>query len=435
MVPAAVPPHPFSLGKPETLRGAAGFFRVGQTQAGQWWLIDPQGQPFFSCGVAGVNRNGRTGAGAVEAYAAALAKKFAAADGRAWADATVPRLWHWHINTLGPWTGPELDDCGLARVELADFRRAAPSTLIRFAGANVPDVFDPQWVAGCARIAAEVCDPWRGRRELIGYFTDDALGWAPLRPARPSLLQICLSAGPAFPAWHAAWEFALAAHEGSLDRLAAAWETALPNKEALRQLTLADAALATDGYRLDHERFTREFARRYFSTCAAAIRAHDPDHLVLGCRSDGPLPAAVLAEAVAPAVDVVSLGALPAAAIDALDHAHAVTGAPVLASGWSWSADFAHAAELAPEAAPALTRVERMLAHGRATFGRLAAHPGVVGWSWPQWVEGPDDAAPFGQGLVRVDDREAAEHIDLLADLNARAESLRRAAVAGAEAP
>jgi agarase len=434
MVPAAVPPHPLSLFKPETLRGAAGFFRVGQTPAGQWWLIDPHDQPFFSRGVAGVNRTGRTGAGAVEAYAATLPRKYDATDPRAWADATVLRLWHWHLNTLGPWTGPELDDCGLARVELADFRRAAPSTAIRFAGANVPDVFDPQWVAGCARIAAEVCEPWHGRRELIGYFTDDALGWAPLRADRPSLLQICLSVGPAFPAWHAAWEFALAAHEGSLDRLAAAWETPLPSKEALRQLTLADVALATDGYRRDHERFTREFARRYFSTCAAAIRAHDPDHLVLGCRSDGPLPAAVLAEAVAPAVDLLSAGALSVEATGEVDHAHAVTGSPVLATGWSWSADLAHVVEPSPDEAPGLTRVERMLARGRESFARLAVHPGVVGWSWPQWVDGPDDAAPFGRGLVRVDDREAAEHIDLLADLNARAESLRRAAVAGPEA-
>ncbi len=35
----------------ETVRGAAGFFRVGQTHAGTWWMIDPQNRPFFASAV------------------------------------------------------------------------------------------------------------------------------------------------------------------------------------------------------------------------------------------------------------------------------------------------------------------------------------------------------------------------------------------------
>src|SRR5579862_2367112 len=45
--------------KPETLRGTPGFFRVGQTRRGQWWLIDSRDRPFLSKGVASVNRFGR----------------------------------------------------------------------------------------------------------------------------------------------------------------------------------------------------------------------------------------------------------------------------------------------------------------------------------------------------------------------------------------
>ena len=45
---------------PETVRGAPGFFRVGQAR-GQWWLIDPHDRPFFSRGVTAVNRSGRIG--------------------------------------------------------------------------------------------------------------------------------------------------------------------------------------------------------------------------------------------------------------------------------------------------------------------------------------------------------------------------------------
>jgi DNA gyrase/topoisomerase IV subunit A len=42
-------------------------------------------------------------------------------------------------------------------------------------------------------------------------------------------------------------------------------------------------------------RWTREFARRYFTTTTAAIRAADPNHLVLGCRCGGIVGAHVLA--------------------------------------------------------------------------------------------------------------------------------------------
>ena len=47
--------------KPETVRGTPGHFRVGQTRAGQWWLIDPRDGAFFSRGVNGVNRSGAVG--------------------------------------------------------------------------------------------------------------------------------------------------------------------------------------------------------------------------------------------------------------------------------------------------------------------------------------------------------------------------------------
>ena len=33
--------------RPGTGRGVAGYFRVAQTVAGTWWLIDPAGRPFF----------------------------------------------------------------------------------------------------------------------------------------------------------------------------------------------------------------------------------------------------------------------------------------------------------------------------------------------------------------------------------------------------
>jgi len=47
--------------RPESIRGTAGYFRVGQTRSGQWWFIDPRDGAFFSRGINGVNRTGTTG--------------------------------------------------------------------------------------------------------------------------------------------------------------------------------------------------------------------------------------------------------------------------------------------------------------------------------------------------------------------------------------
>src|SRR5439155_8604141 len=135
------------------------------------------------------------------------------AGARAGASITLARLRAWHVNTLGPGSAPELRGHGWAETEILEFAKVAPQSIIRLGGAYVPDVFDPKWMEACQRQAAERCALRRGDAQLIGYFTDDELNWAQpaaesdaLRAERPSLLQICLSLEPSFPAYHAAWE-------------------------------------------------------------------------------------------------------------------------------------------------------------------------------------------------------------------------------------
>lgn len=426
--------------RPETIRGAAGFFRVGQTRQGQWWLVDPRDAAFFSRGVNGVNRTGTTGGRVAKpgAYAATVDAIYGTDDPRVFVETVLVRLNAWGANTLGLWATPEAYDRGTAYTEIMDFRQAAPESTIRLAGAKVPDVFDPRWADACDRRAAEVALVRAFSRDLIGYFTDDDLNWAQpdgeagddggARAVRPSLLQICLSLEPSFPAYHAAWEFTLAAHGGELAAMARAWETTLPNKETLRQLTLADTALLSPGYRRDQERFAREFARRYFAVTAAAVRRHDPHHLILGCRFGAEPGAAILAECGPPHVDVLSLGSDDETLPERVATSHRPHAMPVLVGEFGWTGA-AFKAEAPTGELAGRTTLERMLARGRATCERALAHPALVGYAWPRWVDRNDQWAPFGEGLVRVDDREAREHTELFFDLNRRATALRMAAV------
>ena len=393
----AVPAGFFRRG---SLRGAEGFFRAGQDDDGRWWLADPAGAPVFVRCVQGV--------------------KAAPAPG----DATLPpdpvaRLRAWGFNSVGVGgddsTGRDDGWPFLATVEFADAGR-----VITGGGLRLPDVFDPEWPRLAAERALEVCAPQKENGELIGWVTDRRLEWAlTARAGRPSLLQLCLSLEPSFPAYHAAWEFALALHGGRIEALARAWDTPIANKEVVREMTRAEQGLRTRGYLRDEARWAREFARRYFTTTASAVRAADPNHLLLGCRFGAVVGAAVLAECVYPAVDV----AMPHWV--ELPAPGATPSQPVLAGEVGWVSEMF----LRPQAGGAarrLTTVERMLRRARLALDRLARHPAAVGYAWARWEDGPGERAPFAGGLVHADGTEAREHTELLADFNARVEALRR---------
>ncbi|MFA6289616.1 MAG: hypothetical protein WC661_19725 [Opitutaceae bacterium] len=420
----AAEPLSFRSFKTDNLRGTAGFFRVGQTAGGQWWLLDPQDRPFFAKSVAAVNRYGRAGPPSTHrgAYAVAVDRLYGYEDSAEFARVALQRLRHWQVNTLGPWAEPALVGSGLHATALADFRHAG-GPVIHEHGVSLPDVFDSGWPGLCDLHAQKVTAAWAGRPGFIGTFTDDVLGWGAPRADRPSLLQVCLSLEPGLAAYHAAWEFVLAPHGGDLDALGRSWSLDLPNKEVIRQRTLEERPLATAGYLRDHERFAREAANRYFKATAAALRRHDPHHLVLGCRFAEPPGATVLAECVYPQVDVVSWHCHgPDFALHAEIYACSA-GMPLLLTSFGLSNERFRTAPFKIQSGP--TRLERMLRDGRRALAAACAHPSVIGYEWARWADEADEIPPFGAGLVHVDDREAVEHTELFAQINARAERLR----------
>ena len=390
----------------ETVRGTEGFFRVAQDAGDRWWLVDPAGRPFFAKAVHDVQAGEPPG------------------DGGMPMDSAV-RLRNWGFNAVGLTRGSVGRDDGLPFLAAVEFCEAGLT--LTAAGMRLPDVFDPKWPGRAADHARERCGVLKENPALMGWVTDSALGWAqPSLAGRPSLLQICLSLEPSFAAYHAAWEFVLALHGGRLETLARAWGASLPNKEVVRELTRAEEGLGTRGYLRDEARWTREFARRYFTGTAAAVRRVDPNHLVLGCRFADVAGPAILAECAYPAIDVAlpdwrELGAYaPPTRPGGLAFAN-----PILAGNVSWTTpEFLKL----PAAARLLrlTSVEWMLRRGRSGLDRLARNPAVVGYVWAQWQDAPAEQPPFAGGLVHQNGIEAREHTELLAQFNRRADSLRR---------
>lgn len=403
-----------------SVRGVEGFFRVGQEAGGRWWLLDPEGRPFFCRAVHGVRA-------AVDSGDGALAQDSGA------------RLRRWGFNALGAGSEAGVREDGLPFFGVVDFFGGEVAPIVA-GGARLPDVFDPRWPALARERAAAICASLAGERQMIGWVTDDRVAWAqPSMAGRPTLLQICLSLEPSFPAYHAAWEFALALHGGNFEALVRGWGVKLANKEAVRELTRAEEGLATRGYLRDETRWTREFARRYFSVTAAAIRAADPNHLVLGCRWEGATSAAVMSEGAYPIVDVplvdwrelpalAAEGRGPAARGEGREGPSAGASAPVLAANVCWTTEEFLKLPVAARVLR-LTSVEWMLRRARTALEKLARHPAVVGYAWSAWQDEPGEQPPFARGLVHTSGAEAREHTELLTQFNARAESLR----AGAE--
>ncbi len=387
--PAAAAPTGAAF-KPDAWRGAAERHRIGRTQGGSWWWVDPQKGPLFVAGLAGVER-------------------------AAGAQSVLGQVRGWGFNLLAPPVAEGFCNRGLPHLLSLSLARAG-DRMIRHAGVVLPDVFDPRWRESVAQRAGTAA----ATAATAAYLADTELRWggdaaAGESLARPGLLQVCLSLDPTHAAYHAAWEFMLATRPGGLAELGRDWAIHLPNKESLRQQTADDAVLDSPGYRLDHERFLREFSQRYHRTVAEALRSADDSRLWLAGPLTEHTPAIVRATAAAQA-DLVLVDAPGRGGGRAPELVWAVDGA-----GWS-----ERRSVLDPVA---MSDLERQIARTRETLLAWCELPQVVGYVWARYTGG--DLAiegPAGSALVDENGRINEARVAPLAAFNARAAAVRAAA-------
>ncbi|MBK4990395.1 beta-agarase [Pseudomonas sp. S36] len=217
---------------------AKGFFRT-EKRDGRWYLVTPQGHPFYSLGVNAVAADGgrtyvqgREGmfkglpeAGSMLAafygegnnddgnassagrnfkkgrwfdfYAANLQRTYgkpcpptgpeqpancppAALDAARWQGHALDRLQAWGFNTLGNWSDPALIEAERMPYTLplsivGDY--ASISTGMDWWG-SMPDPFDPRFAMATERAVAIAARDHRDDPWLVGYFADNELAWA-----------------------------------------------------------------------------------------------------------------------------------------------------------------------------------------------------------------------------------------------------------------
>jgi hypothetical protein len=309
---------------------ATGFFRTEQRD-GRWWLITPEGNPFFSIGMDVVAPSGATyvedrefmfrdlpardgslaahwseaedrrGLGAqrgrsfdhghaFDFYTANLERKFGV-DWRAhWREETLARLEAWGFNTIGNWSDSDLWSMHRLPYTVPLYLEGEYAKLS--SGEDwwgpMPDPFSPRFAAAADKMARDAAALFRGDPYLIGYFVDNELSWrgSSTNPQDYYALAVhALAAGPESPSKAAFVTYLIEAYREP-ERLGQAWAMPVTSWDMLRGPGFALPATAFDNSAVinDLAAFSRRFAEIYFRTVAEALHRHDPDHLYLGSR-------------------------------------------------------------------------------------------------------------------------------------------------------
>lgn len=388
----------------------SGYFRV-EPSNGAFWLVDPAGGRFLSKGVNSV----RFDQDAVQntkrvPYAEACQRRYGGVT--AWRTATATRLASWGFNTVGSWSDEAV--ASAATVSLA----VTPNLDLGMSFAwqrndshpneprqDFPDVFDPDFDTHVRRRARERCAARSGESNILGWFIDNELRWGADWRGPEDLLALFLKLAADRPGRIAATDWLHTRH-GDPARIPSA---------------------------ADGEAFAGVTADRYFELTVAAIKAADPNHLVLGCRFAIPPPPSVIAAA-GRHLDVISFNCYGPDASGALD-AYATTGKPCLIGEFSFrSAD--SGLPNTNGAGPIVgTQAERAAAFRHYVTAALKYRM-FVGYHWfehaDQPAEGRFDGENSNFGTVTIEDRVYEELTCAMTAVNAEAEALHAPAAVAA---
>ncbi|WP_136077668.1 hypothetical protein [Pontiella desulfatans] len=257
---------------------ATGHFRTVEKN-GVWWLVDPEGHPFWSLGATGFNLNlGRTktpGIGSWNPRQSNLKLKFGEAWQEEYSRFTHDRIRAWGMNTLGNWSSPDFYRIQKTPYVVAvHFRRPSLHEPDDNAHSSLPDVFHPGYreavFKAVEKFPKEAVDPW-----CIGFFIDNELPFQqPVTPAQKALQSGADNASRMVFIAQLKEKYATI---GALNKVwksdFARWDAVAPVKGKWSEERNADLV-----------GFSEAWYRKYYSICRDAMRAGAPDKLYLGSR-------------------------------------------------------------------------------------------------------------------------------------------------------
>jgi hypothetical protein len=374
-----------------------------QQRDGISWLTKPDGERFFSLGVCVVNQ------GASREKSSSTNPAYAAfqhyENSNQWAEATLRRLKSWRFTTVGGWSDfPALQPCRDADVAFIPVLAVGMTC-----GAPWLDMWNTNLIARMHQIARHQILPLRDDPRLLGYYSDNEMGWwnatlfkmtleqAPTSSQRQQLLQLLRET------YHNNWSELLKDFEPD----------GVGSFAELDQQGMLYLRPGSQGVRV-YRRFLGLMAERYYSLVREIIRSYDPRGLILGDRYQSFYYPEV-ARASAASVDAVSMN-LNAAWNDGtfprfyLDTLHALSDKPIIVSEFYMTAQQNRSGDKNDSSSFPVVVTQKERATGfRNTVEALGRLPYVVGADWFQYYDEPTHGRPDGEnydfGLVDIHDR------------------------------
>jgi len=390
-----------------------------QQRDGISWLAKPNGERFFSLGVCVVNQGASPGqfSSTNPGYAAFQHYE----NSNRWAGATLERLRSWKFTTAGGWSDfPALQQCHDADVAFTPVLHVGSA-------AGVPwwDMWDTNIIARMHQIARDQILPLRDDPRVLGYYSDNEMGWW-----NATLFKMTLEQKPTSGQRQRLVQLLRDTYHNNWPELLKDFETeGVGSFEELDRRGMLYLRPGSNGIRT-YRRFLSLMAERYYSLVREVIRTWDSRGLVLGDRYQSfYYPEVVRASASSVDADSSNLnaawndGTFPRFYLDTL---HALSGRPVFVSEFYMAAQQNRSGNKNDVSTfPTVTTQKERAAGFRNTLRALVQTPCVVGADWFQYYDEPThgrgDGEDYNFGLVDIHDRPyepltaAARALDLVA--------------------
>ncbi len=272
---------------------ATGYFRT-EHDGDRWYLVDPDGHPFWSVGVNNVDHDksapidGLEGVlertpdaphtdteegGTVNFVRSNLQRVFGPDWREEWERATESIVRDAGFNTLACWSNERLrEQTDVPYVRSIDLTF---DDTPRLSLGSFPDVFHDAFPEEASEIANQL-QPTVEDPSLIGYYLDNL----PFSTSVPPALAALREAG-ACPARDALIDFLVEKHGSSETAIGDAWDVELTRSELRGGGVSVDP---TPAMRRDLEAFSRRMVDRLYEVLDRECKRVDPNHLNLGTR-------------------------------------------------------------------------------------------------------------------------------------------------------
>jgi hypothetical protein len=408
--PAAVPTEAHGQ---ERRPGAP--FTVRSEETG-WWLVSPEGRKFFSLGVCCIHQGTSRDTFDVENPSYAAWQHYPTS--AAWADTTLRRLKSWGFTTISGWSDFEALRKSREPLWLTPVLHIGST-----AGAPWWDMWDAKNIRRMEEVAREQILALRDDPRLLGYYSDNELGWW-----NATLWKMTLEQPGSSGQRKRLVQLLRNVYEDDWKKLQRDFEA--ENAENWRQLQRGGMLFLKSGGRGIHvmRRFLGLLAERYYQLMRDIIRKYDPRALFFGDRYQSFYYPEV-ARASARYVDGASSN-LNATWNDGtflrcyLDTLHALTGKPILISEFYLAATDNRSGNKNTQGGYPLVTTQRQRAEAaRNTLLALVRLPYVLGADWFQLMDEPthgrEDGENFNFGLVDIHDHPYEETTAMFAALPA----------------